>query len=504
MTDVSQLPPDTPVLVGAGQVVLREATDTSPMELAARAALKALAHAGGNNVVNAIDTISITRLFSDSMGMPACAFGRSENPPRSVAAAIGANPEHAIYGQVGGNEPQSRISEFAADIARGSRSVVLLAGGEALLNERQARREGRTLNWQDAPAGSLEDRGWGDMFVTGQEVANGLLAPLYYYGLLEQALLQSTGVSASEHKHQMATMFSRFTKIAASNPLAQFPDTMSAQDIASAAPLNHLYSKRMIARDSVNQGAAVLMCSIAKAQELGIAREHWVFMHGAAQSLDVNVSERNQPGRSRAAEVVLDHSLAMARKTIDEIDLIDLYSCFPCAVTMAANHLELPTDGSRPLTLTGGLPYFGGPGNNYVMHSVAEAVCQLREAPGQYALVTAVGGLMSKYAAGVYSTVPAQTDWASVSVQLAQQTDGARTIAESPSAGTIETWLVNYQDGKPQQAMIIGNTATGERFVAHSAGGDTNTPAQLLSQDAKGAAVTITPGQHGALYFTLD
>ncbi len=144
MTDLAALPPNTPVLVSAGQVVRHQADAASPLQLAAAAATAALLNSGGEGkaIIAAIDTVSVTRLFSDSMGFQPCQFGSSNNPPMSVAAAIGAEPAHCVYGQVGGNEPQSRIIEFARDIARGERSVVLLAGGEADIQSTHRRASG--------------------------------------------------------------------------------------------------------------------------------------------------------------------------------------------------------------------------------------------------------------------------------------------------------------------------------------------------------------------------
>ena len=104
MTDWDEIPANTPVLVGAGQVVERDATASSPMMLAAQASQAALQHAGGTGLAAAIDTITVTRLFTDSMGIPPCPFGRSDNPPASVARDIGASPAHLVYSEVGGNQ----------------------------------------------------------------------------------------------------------------------------------------------------------------------------------------------------------------------------------------------------------------------------------------------------------------------------------------------------------------------------------------------------------------
>jgi acetyl-CoA C-acetyltransferase len=506
MTEHANLPDNTPILVAAGQVVQHEATTDSPMTLAARAAAEALASAGGQGLVEAIDTISITRLFTDSMGMPPCPFGRSDNPPMSVARALGAAPAHCIYGQVGGNEPQGRLIEFARDIAMGERSVVLLAGAEAMRNQRSAQRAGQELDWNesfDKDAFPLEDRGWGELFVTMQEVSNGLLAAMSYYGLIEQAQATAKGRSTAEHREAMAQLLAPLSQVAAANPQAQFPTALSAQEILSAAPLNHLYSKRMVAQDGVNQGAALLLCSVGAARKLGIPTERWVFLHGMAQGEELKLSEREDPARSPMLEAVLNSALQQAGKTADEMDLIDIYSCFPCAVSAVADCLGLPLDGSRPLTLTGGLAYFGGPGNNYVMHSLAEAVSQLQTRPGGHALVTSVGGMLSKLGAGVFSTEPSSTDWAAAETRVGQDFLSPRPVVEAPEGGRVISYLVNYRGGEPVQANVLAETEDGGRFVATTAPGDAQTPAAMLATDPTGGSVTVTVAEGGGLHFGL-
>ncbi len=217
----------------------------------------------------------------------------------------------------------------------------------------------------------------------------------------------------------------------------------------------------MVARESVNLGAAVLMCSLGRARELGIPESRWVFIHGLAEGEDINLSERDDPARSRVGEAVLDRALAQAGRRADDMDLLDIYSCFPCAVSAVAGHLGLPADGSRTLSLTGGLPYFGGPGNNYTMHGLAEAVSRLQAAPGAFALVTAVGGMMSKHAAGIYSRQPSTVDWSVADTRVDGNDQTRRSIAAAPATGHILTWVINYRGGEPDQAMMLGRTAEG-------------------------------------------
>ena len=504
MTDWDRISDNTPVLVGAGQVVERDPTTDSPMMLAAEAARRALSHAGGEGLVEAIDTISVTRLFTDSMGIKPCPFGRSDNPPMSVARAIGASPAHCIHGQVGGNEPQDRVIEFARDIALGKRSVVLLAGAEAMRNQRTAERAGQTLDWNetfDADKYPLEDRGWGDMFVTMQEVSNGLLAPMSYYALIEQARAFSQGLTPAGQRSANAQLLASLSEVAAANPYAQFPTALSADAIRDATLLNHLYTKRMVAQDGVNQGAALILCSVGTARQLGIPARHWVFLHGLAQGEDYNLSEREDLTRSRMAEAVVDRALAIAGKGMDDIDLIDIYSCFPCAVSSVAHHLGLPVDGSRALTLTGGLAFFGGPGNNYGMNAIAEAVAQLRSGAGNCALVSSLGGILSKHATGIYSLEPSYVNWAEVTTRLSKEVLPARPVVESPVAGAIASYVVNYRGDEPVQAIIIADTDDGGRFVANST--DRETVEAMLGPVQRGQRVGVVPGDNGALLFNL-
>ncbi|TNF89221.1 MAG: acetyl-CoA acetyltransferase, partial [Gammaproteobacteria bacterium] len=178
-TATPTLPDSTPVLVGAGQAVEREPTTSSPMAIASRAAGAALEDSGGQAVAAAIDTIAVVKIFSDSASIWATGQGRSNNPPQSIARAIGANPRHRVYSQTGGNEPQSLLMEFARDIAAGERDVVLLAGAEASKNQRNAQRNAIPLDWEENFDEPLEDRGFGKFVANNQERFNGMVMPVF-------------------------------------------------------------------------------------------------------------------------------------------------------------------------------------------------------------------------------------------------------------------------------------------------------------------------------------
>ena len=502
-SSVNDIPGNTPILVGAGQYVERGASAESPSSLAARAAAAALADAGGNALAAAIDTIAVVRFFADSSPLWACPFGRSNNPPQSIARAIGATPRQRIYTEVGGNQPQSRLIEFARDIARGARDVVLFAGAEAIRNQRQAERQGTTLDWNEEFHEPLDDRGFGADLFTAQEIHNGLVMPVLFYALIEQARAHAAGRSTTEQRSRIAALLASFSAVAAANPYAQFPGAQSAAEILAAAPMTHLYTKRMVAQDGVNQAAALLLTSVAKARELGIARERWVFLHGMAEGTEWNLSERPDPGEAPVAGAVLARAFALAGRSVADIGPIDIYSCFACAVSAIATHLGLPDDGSRALTLTGGLPYFGGPGNNYSMHAIAEMVWRLRREPEAFGLVTANGGMLSKHAAGIYSCRPSAVDWTRAQTAVATEAFARRRIAMTPDSGRIVSWTVNWAGSDPVQAVVIGETAAGERFVACTAAGDATTVHAMLERDYTGHGVRVRTASGQTLHFSL-
>jgi acetyl-CoA C-acetyltransferase len=397
--------------------------------------------------------------------------------------------------------------EFFADIASGEKDMVLLAGAEALRNQRKAQQQGLQLDWNEEFTVPLEDRGVGNIYPDPQEIANGMLMPLHYYTLIEQARRSDLGMSREDYLHESTKLMASFSTIASNNPYAQWPGAMSAAQISDAEPLTHLYTKRMIAQDSVNQGAALLLTSVAKARSLGIPEDRWVFMHGAAQGKDVDVSVRPTPGKSVVAASVLDKAFDMAGCTPADIDLIDIYSCFPCAVSEVSDHLGLPADGSVPLTLTGGLPFFGGPGNNYSMHGLAEMTWQLRKAPGQFGLVHANGGFLTKHAAGIFSCTPGTTDWASTETRISPDVSASCERANHPETGVVISYCVNFYKGTPASVIALAETDAGKRFVCCTAPTDSDTAQRLLAADPTGERVAVVPGEHEHswyLSFTSD
>jgi acetyl-CoA C-acetyltransferase len=497
---------NTPIIVGAGQCVEREYTENPPMALAARAAAAAIAESEGQSVAEAIDTVAVIKIFSDSAPMWASKLGRSNNPPQSVAQRVGANPEHRIYSVTGGNEPQSLLMEFFADLQAGRRNCVLLCGAEAIKNQRNAERNGVELDWNEEYDQPLEDRGFGTWVASQQERHNGLVAPIFYYQILEEYRRQKQGLSREDYRAQMAQLLQSLNAVATENPYSQFPNPLKTDDILGAEPLTHLYTKRMVAQDSVNQGAALLLTTVAGARDLRIPESNWVYLHGGAQGMDVDISVRPDPSVSAMAQAVIGKTFEMAGKNIEDISLVDIYSCFPVAVTAVAEELDLPTDGSTQLTLTGGLPYFGGPGNNYSMHGLAEMWSQVRRDPSQFAYVHANGGLLSKHASGIFSCQPSDIDWSMAETIIPQETVARRELIEHPDSGTVIAYTINYMKGQPVQGVALCETEDGARFTCHTRPEDQDVVAEMSAKESAGRRVSVTGSQENeyALHFHFN
>lgn len=305
-----------------------------------------------------------------------------------------------------------------------------------------------------------------------------LYFPVNTYPLFENAIRGELGRSVAAHQLEIGKLFSEFTKVAADNPHAWFPTYRSPEEIATESEKNRYvgypYTKYMNSIIRVDQAAAVVMTSVAKARELGIPEDRWVYLHGCADANDLwYVTERVNYHSSPAIRTMGRKAFAMAGMTAADMDYLDLYSCFPSAVEIGAKELGFALDDPRGFTVTGGLPYFGGAGNNYVMHSIATMMDRLRANPGSKGLCTANGWFVTKHSMGIYSTQPREGTWERedpASYQAELDAMDHPVVDEAPSgAGKVETYTVVHGRGGPEFAIVIGRLGeTGHRFVAHT------------------------------------
>jgi acetyl-CoA C-acetyltransferase len=470
-----------PVLVGAGQLINRlpPAASPTPLAMIIEASRLAAQDTGldADALLARIDTIANTRLAIDSTDAGGGMFGRYQNLPADVAAAFGAQVSAGYYCGAGGDTPQMLVNEMAERIAQGRSDVVLLAGSENLATMLAAVKTGVKIDWTGKEGGEPQAIGTMKPGCNDHEKQYGFFLPINTYPLFENALRAKSGRSIPQHQAFLGELFAPFTAVAARNPYAWFPVARSAQEIAQVSPQNRMvgfpYTKYMNAVIQVDMAAAVLMMSAGTARRLGVDRSRWVFLNGCAQASDHwHVSERHDFTSSPALKRCGEEALRMAGLRMPDITHLDLYSCFPSAVQIACSELGIATDDARGLTLTGGLPYFGGPGNNYVMHSIAAMMAAVRAAPGTHGLLNANGWHVTKHAVGIYSTQPRHTQWQRAAPQTYQRELDAlpkpRFTETAEGNARIETYTVTHGPAGPTQGIVVGRLDDGTRFLANT------------------------------------
>ncbi len=472
----------TPILVGSGQITQREPDPRaalSPMDLTAAAARKAAEDArAGRALLDALDTIVVLRSFSDTSWRFKSPFGDPKNPPKSIADRLGlTGVRRHVYTHPGGNMPQWCVNRLFEMVTRGDVGAALVCGGEALATQKGAERAKIQLDWSEDAGGTPElwgiaTRGWSDM-----EDRHRMAGAIFAYPLFENGIRGHLGRTVPEHLQALGRLFAHFAAVAKANPLADRRQGFTAQEIATVGPDNPYigfpYTRLMNSNAFIDQAAAIILTSVGKARQLGIPEDRWVFLHGCADAHDHwFISDRHDFHSSRAMRIVARETQEMAGIGIGEVDKLDLYSCFPSAVEIACAEMGIAQDDPRGLTVTGGLPYFGGPGNNYVTHSIAQMMDEVRKRPGSKGLVTANGNYVTKQSAGIYSTEPPAKPFAPKDPAIYQaeiDRDRGPAVAEAASGpATIETYTVMHERKGPAYAILFGRLADGRRFIANT------------------------------------
>lgn len=506
--------PRTPVLVGVGQFTERiddpDYRGMSAVDLATEAARAALADTGADvaAVAKAIEVFAGLRQFEICTPFSDPPLGASDNYVRSVAQRVGADPARAVLESIGGNGSQKVVTEFASEIAAGDIEVALVLGSEPGSTAKYFSTRDDKPDFTERVGGQLEDRGYGfEQYMSEYTAGHGLTGAPVQYGLLDNARRARLGLNVEDYRARMAELFAPFSKVAAKNPFSSSPVERSVDEIVTVTDENRMicdpYPRLLVARDTVNQGAAALLMSVAAARRLGVPEAKWVYLRGHASQTEQDLLDRVDLSVSVSARQSVAEALRVAGIGIEDVATFDLYSCFPFPVFVVCDEFGLAPDDPRGLTLTGGLPYFGGPGNSYSLHGIAETVAQMRSHPGAFGLVGANGGVMSKYSVGVYSTDPA--DWAADRSKALQADIAAlpkvAVTRNADGPGTIETYSVRY-DWPVTTGVIIGRLeADGSRFMALTEDDDLVT--LMTDGDPLGARIEVKSTDDGINRATL-
>jgi acetyl-CoA C-acetyltransferase len=441
----------TPILVGAAQVEQRERDPLrarEPLALMIDAVRLAADDAGSRELLARAGAVRVIR------GM-----WPYQDPARAVAAGIDATAAKTGLTPFGGNFVQTTLNRTALEIQSGALEIAILTGAECGYTQARARKLGAKPAWSEAPGTPDEKLGADVPMWHPAERKAGVVQPVQMYPVFENALRHARGESIASHIERVSRLWARFSDVAARNPHAWIREAKSAQAIRTPGPDNRMvcfpYPKLMNSNNNVDQGAALILTDTETAQRLGIPREKWIYPWAGADAHDFYaVSERDDLHSSPAIRFAGRRALELAGVEPSKLGPVDLYSCFPVAVQVAAAELGLSEE--RELTVTGGLTFGGGPLNNYVMHAVARLCEVLREERGRIGLCSANGGFLTKHSIVVYSSEPPATPFRFEDVQAqVDATPRREALVDYSGPARIESYTVDFEG----DAAAIGRAA---------------------------------------------
>jgi acetyl-CoA C-acetyltransferase len=485
-----------PVVIASGESIER-GDPVTPIDLMARACEEAFTDVP--DLRHRIDRLSVVNIMTHSGPAPAT----------ELARALGAKPDICEMTTIGGNSPQWLVNRAAADITAGTLSVTVIAGAEAIRSSRLRHTRGLPRDHGDttlAPDPAVGD----DLPGVGPaESAIGLMAPVHIYPMFENVVAARAGHTADRHRQAIGELFAPFSRVASTNPYAWFPVAYTPGEIATPTPDNRIvcepYTKRMTAFLGSDQGAALVVCSLAAARRAGVA-DRSVFIWSGSSAVDVRFpASRPDPGSSPAIAAAGRALFEAANLGIDDVEVLDIYSCFPSAVELAADALGLRGDDPRGLTSTGGLPYFGGPGNNYTTHGIAAVTGRLRRAgPGsgsdsaggrpRLGLATGLGWFVTKHALGLYGSSPppggfhlgdTSVDQRRIDASAAEM---ARQVPDPTPATVVALTVIRDHTGASTGAPVIARLPDGRQLAAAPA--DDEVTAEIGKRDTPGMVGT--------------
>ncbi|NUR84173.1 MAG: acetyl-CoA synthetase, partial [Nonomuraea sp.] len=351
--------PRTPCLVGTAQRTVREQPGPEPLQLWEQVAREATAQAG--LPPERLDSIQL--VYTDSWQYDA--------PVDRLAVRLGATPKHRAYSKVSGTAPQLLIGEAAARIAAGELDSALVAGAEALATRRYYRQQDAHAPWSHA-ADPKPPYGW-ERPPHPTELAHELFMPVHTYAIMETARRAALGQSIEQEMADRGRMMAPMTEVAAANPYAWRRTVRTADELVRGNRfVGWPYTRNTVAVIEVDQAAAVLLVSTALADSLGVPQDQRVYLRGWAYAEDTwEVAARPALHRSEAIGHAAATAFERAGLGLDDVGALDVYSCFAIALRQACDAIGLDPLDSRGLTVTGGLPYAGGPSSCYVLHSTA-------------------------------------------------------------------------------------------------------------------------------------
>jgi acetyl-CoA C-acetyltransferase len=461
-----------------------------PLAMWDQVAREAAADAGAadaSSVLGALESIDV--VYSQSW--------QYDDAAARLAERVGASPARRRYSGIGGSVPLVLATEVAQEIRAGHFDLALITGAEALATVRRLKKAGEKPQWSFRPA---EKRPFPmDMDFDPSEISHAVFEAYLTFALFDNARRAHLGRGLDEHRQRLGRVLAPMTEIAAASPHAWFPVARSVDELVTATPDNRMvaypYTKLMTSIMDVDMAAALVLASTAKADALGVPEDRRVYLRGSAYAEDPShVAGHPDLWRSPAMAAAAGTALSGAGIGADDVAHFDLYSCFASSVCFALDALGIGEDDARAVTQTGGLPYHGGPGSNYMTHALAAMVETLRRDPGSYGVTSGVGMHMQKHAYGVWSTDPGAGPGPAPAPAPAANASDPVAIVESPEgSATVATYSVLHgRDGGPERALLICDLPAGGRAYA-LLDGDAATLGGAETSELIGRTVTLAP-----------
>jgi acetyl-CoA C-acetyltransferase len=496
---------DHPVIIGVGQITERRPdfdNPPHPLQLALMAVQTCIEDTESADILDHIDMVSVVNMFTWLYRDPA---GR-------LCEMLGINPPIKEYTTWGGNTPQWLVNRAADMIAAGEIRAALLVGAEAMHTTRSMRKKNSVPPWPHIENPVVEMVGDSRYGLSPHELLHKAEVPIHVYPLFENAIRAERGLSIEEHRKWLGDLWAGFSRVASTNPYAWFRDPLSSREIYEVSQKNRMvgfpYTKLLNPILAVNQAAAVIIAGANTADAFSVPKKKRVFLHGGADATDKwFVSERVSYSFSPAIREAGNAAMDMAGAGINQMDFFDLYSCFPCAVFIGAKSIGLDTNNLPPLTITGGLAYFGGPGNNYTMHAIARAIEKLRENPGGFGYISGLGWYITKHSVGIYSGREPEKQWDRTGQgEIQQRIDrmiGPDLDMSPRGPVTVETYTVMHdRAGDPDYAIVIGRLDSGKRCWGLAAN-DIELFRAMEAEEFVGRKGAIAPGDTSANMVTF-
>jgi acetyl-CoA C-acetyltransferase len=459
-----------PVIVGAAQITQNKEVKTrlDPLNLIAKACLKAIEMSNVEELRDKIDTIYMSTISSWIY----------EDPPEAIGKLLDIKTYKNYIAPISGNIPQLLVNKAAKAISLGESKAILIAGGEASYSRYRAKKDKTNLEWPKPPPEAVDKARKAIIYYLSKlENSYELTNPSYIYALIETALRASSGRSLEEHIEHIGKRYERFSYIAYENPYAWIQKQFKLEEIITPSSSNriicHPYTKHMVANLFVDQAAALIITSEINAENLGIDRKFWVYPMGGADLHNIfYLTQRPNLHDSPAIRMTSQIALNQAGLELDDIDVFDLYSCFPCMVEIARREIGIPDDDPRDLTITGGLSFFGGPFTNYSMHPIVTAVDLIQKNPSTKVMVLANGGYNTSESVGIYGNRPPVIDWEDNEYHDIQQKINSKALPEPFEEAngdlTIEAYTIIYdRRGSPEYGVVMGRLENGKRTLAN-------------------------------------